>query len=74
MTIDWQEIHAAVWRRHKRVLRPVTAIDPVTLDSPVGIDRQIGQLRRNTERFVARMPANNALLWGARGTGKSSLQ
>ncbi len=73
MTIDWHQIHAAIWRQQKRALRPVTAIDPVTLDSLVGIDRQIDELRRNTERFITGQPANNALLWGARGTGKSSL-
>ena len=39
----------------------------------MGIDRQIDELRRNTERFITGQPANNALLWGARGTGKSSL-
>ncbi|MGW8227826.1 MAG: ATP-binding protein, partial [Gammaproteobacteria bacterium] len=73
MNIDWHQIHAAVWRQQKQVLRPVTAIDPVTLDTLVGIERQIDELRRNTERFIAAKPANNALLWGARGTGKSSL-
>lgn len=45
MTIDGHYIYTAVWRRHKRLLRPVTAIDPVTLDSLVGIDRQINRIR-----------------------------
>ena len=39
----------------------------------MGIDSQKKQLIENTERFLAGLPANNALLWGARGTGKSSL-
>ncbi len=39
----------------------------------VGIDRQTGLLLENTRRFAAGLPANNALLWGARGMGKSSL-
>jgi predicted AAA+ superfamily ATPase len=73
MPIDWNEIYAGIWRQSQQALRAVSAIDPVTLGSLVGIDRQIEELRRNTERFIARDPANNALLWGARGTGKSSL-
>lgn len=73
MTIDWEQIHAAIWRQQQQSLRPVVAIDPITLTDLVGIDRQIEELQRNTQRFLARQPANNALLWGARGTGKSSL-
>lgn len=73
MSIDWHQNYAAIWRQQKQALRPITAIDPIALDTLVGIGRQIDELRRNTERFIARKPANNALLWGARGTGKSSL-
>lgn len=73
MPIDWNEIYAGIWRQSQQALRSVSVIDPVTLGSLVGIDRQIEELRRNTERFIERDPANNALLWGARGTGKSSL-
>lgn len=43
------------------------------LDALLGIERQKAELERNTQQFLARLPANNALLWGARGTGKSSL-
>jgi predicted AAA+ superfamily ATPase len=73
MSINWQQIHAAIWRQQRQELRPVSAIDPITVEALVGIDRQIEELRRNTERFISNLPANNALLWGARGTGKSSL-
>jgi hypothetical protein len=73
MTIDWSTTLAAVWRPEPGHLRAVTAIDPVTLDRLVGIDRQKQELLDNTHRFLAGQPANNALLWGARGTGKSSL-
>ena len=45
----------------------------MALDLLQGIEQQIGILRDNTERFANGFPANNALLWGARGTGKSSL-
>ncbi|HEC18012.1 MAG TPA: ATP-binding protein [Gammaproteobacteria bacterium] len=73
MNIDWETVRAAVWRQHKGALRAVMSVDPVALDSLVGIEAQKTELCRNTERFLSRLPANNALLWGARGTGKSSL-
>jgi len=46
---------------------------PLPLDSLVGVDRQKDRFRRNLERFAAALPCNHALLWGARGAGKSSL-
>lgn len=73
MTIDWTQTSAAVWRQQQTRLRAIQSIDPVSLDSLVGIERQKQELMQNTQRFLARQPANNALLWGARGTGKSSL-
>ena len=73
MNIDWEKYYAAVWRQQKGKLRAVESIDPITLDALVGVEQQKAALRRNTERFIAQQPANNALLWGARGTGKSSL-
>jgi len=71
--IDWNLTAAAVWRQRKEYLRPVLQIDPIRLDDLLGIDVQKEQLILNTERFLSGQPANNALLWGARGTGKSSL-
>jgi len=73
MDIDWNQVFAAVWRQQTGRLRPVKSIDPITLDALIGIEGQKDALVKNTERFIARKPANNALLWGARGTGKSSL-
>lgn len=73
MTIDWSVTKAAVWRQRKEYLRPVSHVDPITLDELLGIDGQKQQLIQNTERFLAGKSANNALLWGSRGTGKSSL-
>ena len=73
MKINWQDTYAAIWRPYRKHLHPVQAIDPVTLNSLIGIERQKKQLIENTSRFIRRQPANNALLWGARGTGKSSL-
>lgn len=71
--IDWNSTVAAVWRQRKESLRPVSQIDPIRLDDLLGIDVQKQQMIQNTERFLKGFPANNALLWGARGTGKSSL-
>ncbi|MGZ8225141.1 MAG: ATP-binding protein [Methylococcaceae bacterium] len=71
--IDWNVTYAAIWRQHQAYLRPVRQVDPIRLDQLLGIDQQKQQLVDNTERFLASLPANNALLWGARGSGKSSL-
>ena len=71
--IDWSATPAAIWRSASKKLRPVRTIDPVRLDDLLGIEHQKAALVRNTERFLSGQPANNALLWGARGTGKSSL-
>ena len=54
-------------------LAGVAAPDPITLDDLVGYDYQRGLLIANTEQFIAGYPCNNILLYGARGTGKSSL-
>lgn len=71
--IDWNQTKAAVWRPQKAYLRPIRHLDPISPDDLLGVDRQKQLLLRNTERFLAGKPANNALLWGSRGTGKSSL-
>ncbi len=70
------DIHAAdafVWHADRQWLEPVDAINRVDLDLLRGIDRVRDILLDNTRRFAAGFPANNVLLWGARGTGKSSL-
>lgn len=54
-------------------LEPVPAVNRVPLSLLKGINRQADTLIENTRRFARGLPANNALLWGARGTGKSSL-
>ncbi|MCW8883817.1 MAG: ATP-binding protein, partial [Motiliproteus sp.] len=71
--IDWKNIYAAIWRPKLQYLKPVKALDKVQLEQLLEIERQKSLLCRNTERFIEGLPANNALLWGARGTGKSSL-
>lgn len=71
--IDWDGTLAAVWRRHRQGLRAIRRLDPIGWDQLQGIDRQQQALARNTERFLRGEPSNNVLLWGSRGTGKSSL-
>ena len=71
--LDWHQIHAAVWRAHSQKLKAITRLDPVQLDQLIGIEQQKQQLVENTRRFVEGETSNHALLWGARGTGKSSL-
>lgn len=71
--IDWSITYAAIWRQRNEYLRPVVQLDPIRLADLIGIEHQKQKLIDNTERFLAGLPANNALLWGARGTGKSSL-
>ena len=64
---------AYVWHIAPDRLQPVDRVNRVALSLLVGIDRARDTLRVNTERFARGLPANNALLWGARGMGKSSL-
>ncbi len=73
MQVDWKEIYAAIYRAKKEVLKPVKDLDEVTLNSLIGIDKQKEEIVENTKRFLNDFPSNNVLLWGARGTGKSSL-
>ena len=63
---------AFVWHS-SGALVPVPSVNRVEMNLLKGIDRVRDQLLENTERFAAGLPANNALLWGARGMGKSSL-
>ncbi|MBR0758177.1 ATP-binding protein [Bradyrhizobium jicamae] len=63
---------AFVWHPDGR-LAPVPRVSRVEIDLLKGIDRMRDILIENTERFAGGLPANNALLWGARGMGKSSL-
>jgi uncharacterized protein len=64
---------AFVWHAENGRLEPVSAVHRIELRLLRGIDRVRDILLDNTRRFAAGLPANNALLWGARGTGKSSL-
>ena len=70
---DLSAANAFVWHSNPENLEPIHKVNRIALDLLRGIDQQISILRDNTERFANGFPANNALLWGARGTGKSSL-
>jgi hypothetical protein len=70
---DFAEADAFVWHAVGAALQPIAKVNRVDLVLLRGIDRVRDLLLENTERFARGLPANNALLWGARGMGKSSL-
>lgn len=74
-TIDWKTTIAATWMHNSRGsgFHAVADLDPIRLDDLLEIDRQREAVVQNTAQFCSGLPANNVLLWGARGTGKSSL-
>jgi predicted AAA+ superfamily ATPase len=70
---DLAAADAFVWHPDGRRLMPVPKVNRVEMALLRGVDRVRDVLMDNTERFARGLPANNALLWGARGMGKSSL-
>ena len=70
---DWATADAWMWSTDPDALIPVPKVNRVEMGLLVGIDRARDTLMENTQRFAQGLPANNALLWGARGMGKSSL-
>ncbi|WP_375690321.1 ATP-binding protein [Pseudooceanicola sp. LIPI14-2-Ac024] len=70
---DFDAADAFVWHVAPERLSPVGKVNRVGLELLVGIDRSRDTLLANTLQFARGLPANNALLWGARGMGKSSL-
>ncbi len=73
--IDWDAAIAFRWRKvnGRGWLQPIPRVSNIRLSNLQGIERQRQTIDRNTKQFVEGMPANNVLLTGARGTGKSSL-
>ncbi len=67
---DW---NYSAYRWHDGALQGITDYHVVEAESLLHIERQAELLTRNTRQFLQGLPANNALLWGARGTGKSSI-
>ncbi|TBO31362.1 ATP-binding protein [Aquabacterium lacunae] len=73
---DWRAAQAWRYRRRasgQRALEPIARLDPITYEDLLEIDTQKERFARNLAQFVAGRTANNVLLSGARGTGKSSL-
>lgn len=70
---DFDAATAFVWHTDPDRLVPVAQVARIDLPLLVGVDRARDTLLANTRQFAAGLPANNALLWGARGMGKSSL-
>jgi len=73
--IDWNNCIAASWQHQQygSYLRPITNFMPLKVTNLIGIEKQFKQLKYNTAQLLNDLPCNHALLWGARGTGKSSL-
>lgn len=74
--IDWDSAVAFRWRKKQQgrgFLQPVAHVSAITLGDLQNIERQKALIEQNTRQFVQGEPANNVLLTGARGTGKSSL-
>ncbi|SHG04738.1 hypothetical protein SAMN02745157_3453 [Kaistia soli DSM 19436] len=71
--IDLGAADAFVWQAASASLQPVPKVNRVDMSLLKGVDRVRDILVENTERFARGLPANNVLLWGARGMGKSSL-
>jgi predicted AAA+ superfamily ATPase len=70
---DINAAEAYVWHAAGHRLEAISKVNRVDLDLLQGIDRQKATLLENTRRFAKGLPANNALLWGSRGAGKSSI-
>lgn len=70
---DFAAADAFVWHADQGALLPIEKVNRVDIALLRGVDRVRDMLLENTERFARGLPANNALLWGARGMGKSSL-
>jgi uncharacterized protein len=70
---DFDAAEAFVWHAAPERFQPVRQVNRVPLQLLKGLEHCAEQLLDNTERFARGLPANNALLWGARGMGKSSL-
>ena len=70
---DFEAADAFIWHASAARVTPVPVVNKVDIDLLQGIDRVRDILMENTRRFAGGLPANNALLWGARCMGKSSL-
>ncbi|NDD48493.1 MAG: ATP-binding protein [Alphaproteobacteria bacterium] len=72
-SVDWNTANAFMWKSEDKSFKPVENVNAIPLELLKGIDNNIDLLFENTNNFSNSLPANNALLWGSRGMGKSSL-
>jgi uncharacterized protein len=70
---DQGQAQVWIWHGQSQTLSPIIKPRRIGLDLIKGVDTQKAKLLANTQRFAAGLPANHAMLWGARGTGKSAL-
>ncbi|EOZ1665626.1 ATP-binding protein [Campylobacter coli] len=71
--MDWDKTYAAIYRSRKDYLKPIIDLDNIGLNDLLGMEEQKNVLYQNTLNFIHNKGANHALLWGDKGTGKSSL-
>ena len=74
--IEWQQTLGARWVHDRANMGHLRALTPrldQTFDGLIGVDQQASKFKANLELFLQGLPANATLLWGARGTGKSSM-
>ena len=75
--VDWSKHYCARWLDQRRgfqvIAQDESSCTRLGLTDIIGCEPQKQKLYRNTQQFLKGLPANNVLLWGARGTGKSSL-
>ncbi|EAJ0736719.1 ATP-binding protein [Campylobacter coli] len=71
--MDWDKTYAAIYRSRKDYLKPIVDLDNISLNDLLGMEEQKNALYQNTLNFIHDKGANHALLWGVKGTGKSSL-
>ncbi|EAH5135456.1 ATP-binding protein [Campylobacter coli] len=71
--MDWDKTYAAIYRSRKDYLKPIIDLDNISLNDLLGMEEQKNVLYQNTLNFIHNKGANHALLWGTKGTGKSSL-
>ena len=71
--LDMDHCDCFVWNPDKLALTPVKHVNRIDIDLIKGVDQARDALIENTRQFANGLPANNVLLWGARGMGKSSL-
>ncbi len=72
-TPKWSDSYTWLWQAQDKRLKPVINANALPLELLIGLEQQADILRQNTQQFADGFAANNALMWGARGMGKSSI-